>query len=173
MNLVFTSKDIENYGVDEAETPGQFSAKISKQNIMNENTVKAHVVYTVSSQVIIKLFLNYPSSFVQYPDGKSAVVNRRYNDFEWLQKSLESKHKDILIPPIPEKDALGMFQLIFEILNKSISYYAARFHASVLQYRKREFNRFLARITMHPILKEDNNVTFFLTASDEVIFLFQ
>lgn len=64
MNLVFTSKDIENYGIDEAETPGQFSAKISKQNIMNENTVKAHVVYTVSSQVIIKLFLNYPSSFV-------------------------------------------------------------------------------------------------------------
>lgn len=138
MNLVYTSKDIENYGVQQQaeESADQFSAKISKMNIMNENTVKAHVVYTVSTQ---------------FPDGKSAVVNRRYNDFEWLQKSLESKHKDILIPPIPEKDALS------------------RFHASVLQYRKREFNRFLARLTLHPILKDDSNVNLFLTAADDAL----
>jgi len=136
MNLVFTSKDIENYGLEGEESPNQFSAKISKQNIVGENTVKAHVVYTVS---------------FQFPDGKSSIVNRRYNNFEWLQKSLEAKHKDILIPPIPEKDAL------------------ARFHSSVLQYRKREFNRFLARLTMHSILKDDHNVSFFLTASDEAL----
>jgi len=136
MNLVFTSKDIDNYGIEGEESPNQFSAKISKLNIIDEQTVKAHVVYTVSSQ---------------FPDGKTSVVYRRYNDFEWLQRSLEAKHKDILIPPIPEKDAL------------------ARFHSSVLQYRKREFNRFLARLTLHPILKDDNNVSFFLTASDDVL----
>lgn len=109
-------------------------ASISKQNIVNEGTVKAHVVYTISTT---------------YPDGQTSVVQRRFNDFEWLQRSLENKYKDTLIPPIPEKDALSRFQ------------------QSVLQYRKREFNRFLARITSHPALSKDSSVALFLTAKDD------
>lgn len=107
---------------------------MTKQSIVGEGTVKAHVVYTITTTI---------------PDGQTSVVQRRFNDFEWLQRSLEDKHKDILIPPIPEKDALS------------------RFHASVLQYRKREFNRFLARIIAHPVLCKDKSVDTFLNAKDE------
>jgi hypothetical protein len=125
--MILTSKDIETYGL-EVDHSTQVFAQVSKQSIVAEGTVKAHVVYTVTTTV---------------PDGQTSVVQRRYNDFEWLQRSLEDKHKDILIPPIPEKDAL------------------ARFHSSVLQYRKREFNRFLARIVAHPVLSKDSSVDIF------------
>lgn len=134
MQCVFTSKDIESYGL-EVDHSSQIYATIAKLNIVNEGTVKAHVLYSIDTQ--------YPGE-----NGKNAKVQRRYNDFEWLQRSLEQQHKDILIPPIPEKDAL------------------ARFQSSVLNYRKREFNRFLARITIHPVLSKSNTVELFLTATE-------
>jgi hypothetical protein len=50
MQQIYTSKDIENYGL-EVDHSAQLFSSISKQNILNEGTVKAHVVYTISTQV--------------------------------------------------------------------------------------------------------------------------
>lgn len=131
--MILTSKDIDTYGL-EVDNSSRLFAEVTKQNIVGEGTVKAHVVYQITTTI---------------PEGQPSVVQRRYSDFEWLQRSLEEKHKDLLIPPIPEKDAL------------------ARFHTSVLQYRKREFNRFLARIIAHPVLVKDSSVDVFLNGKEE------
>jgi len=109
-------------------------ATITKLTLVNEGTIKAHVTYTVNTQ---------------YPNGQTSVAVRRYNDFAWLQKELEQKHPDILVPPIPEKDALS------------------RFFTDVVQYRRREFNRFLGRISSHPVLSKDKSVELFLTAKED------
>lgn len=34
------------------------------------------------------------------------LICRRYSDFEWLQKKLEAEFEGMLVPVIPEKDAL-------------------------------------------------------------------
>jgi sorting nexin-1/2 len=113
---------------------GILSSTISKLNILDEKTMQAHVVYIISTQ---------------YPNEQISVVARRYSDFQWLQGVLEEEYMDILIPPIPEKDALFRFDL------------------EVLAHRKREFNKFLSRIITHPILSKSKHVDTFLNAKDE------
>jgi sorting nexin-1/2 len=126
MEIVLTS--------DEAQQNGIISSTISKQYLADENTMQAHIVYTISTQ---------------YPNEQISVVARRFSDFQWLQEILEEEHLDILIPPIPEKDALY------------------RFDNSVLAHRKREFNKFLDRVVTHPILSKSKHVDTFLNAKDE------
>jgi len=110
------------------------SSTISKLNIIEENTLQAHVAYLVSTQ---------------YPNEQISIVQRRFSDFQWLQQALEEEFPHLLIPPIPEKDALS------------------RFDAEVLAHRKREFNKFLLRIITHPILSKSKHVDTFLNAKDE------
>lgn len=85
---------------------GIISSTITKQNIVDEGTMQAHVIYTISTQVSHK----NPSDLLnsQYANEQTSVVARRFNDFVWLQNILEEEHLDILVPPIPEKDALCM-----------------------------------------------------------------
>jgi sorting nexin-1/2 len=113
---------------------GILSSSITRLNIIDEKTMQAHVVYLISTQ---------------YPNEQTSVVARRFSDFQWLQGILEEEHLDILIPPIPEKDALF------------------RFDNEVLAHRKREFNKFLNRIITHPILSKSKHVDTFLNAKDE------
>jgi len=113
---------------------GIISSSITKLNIVDENTMQAHVVYLISTQ---------------YPNEQISVVARRFSDFQWLQQTLEEEYLDILIPPIPEKDALS------------------RFDTDVLAHRKREFHKFLNRIITHPILSKSKHVDTFLNAKDE------
>lgn len=106
---------------------------ISDVDCINKGTVQAYVAYTITTQK---------------PGGQMAVAVRRFSDFEWLQTALETEFKDVLIPPIPSKDALG------------------RFTKGVVQYRRREFNRFLDRIIHHETLSQSKNVHAFLHLSE-------
>jgi len=83
----------------------------------------------------------------EFPSGQSATCIRRYSDFEWLQKQLETEFPAVLIPVIPEKEALF------------------RFTQEVVDYRRRELGRFLSRLVAHPKLSESKALDLFLTAT--------
>jgi sorting nexin-1/2 len=40
--------------------------------------------------------------------GPEKIVIRRFSDFVWLHEQLAERNKGIVIPPLPEKSAVGM-----------------------------------------------------------------
>eukprot|EP01126_Amoeba_proteus_P037649 TRINITY_DN3895_c0_g2_i1.p1 TRINITY_DN3895_c0_g2~~TRINITY_DN3895_c0_g2_i1.p1 ORF type:complete len:376 (+),score=87.01 TRINITY_DN3895_c0_g2_i1:69-1196(+) len=86
------------------------------------------------------------------PIGFKNTVVRRYSDFEWLQQQLEEEFPDLLVPTIPEKE------------------YSLRFTPDIVQYRRREFGRFLERISSDHRLSQSQSFYMFLTA-DSMFFV--
>jgi len=107
--------------------------KIRKIHIENEGTLKAYVTYTLETT----------------KNNKTTKVVRRFNDFAWLQNKLEEVYLNVLVPPIPEKDALF------------------RFDPDVIGYRKRELNRFLGRLTRNPIFMNEKATEVFLYGTEK------
>ena len=79
--------------------------------------------------------------------GQFSVL-RRYSDFEWLLEQLGSAFPGIILPPIPEKQAVG------------------RFSPDFVEQRRRGLERFLSKISQHPLLVESQYFINFLTADD-------
>jgi len=52
-------------------------------------------------------------------ENPSMSVSRRFTNFVWLYTQLTSKYPGIIVPPIPEKQALGEF--LFLILKYSMN----------------------------------------------------
>ncbi|KAI9032265.1 Vps5 C terminal like-domain-containing protein, partial [Hyaloraphidium curvatum] len=71
-------------------------------------------------------------------------VNRRYRDFLWLFNQLSIGHPGVIIPPLPEKQTMGRFQEEF------------------VESRRVGLERFLQKITSHPMLFDDADVKVFL-----------
>jgi len=76
--------------------------------------------------------------------GQFSVV-RRYSDFEWLLEQLGNAHPGIIIPAIPEKQAVG------------------RFSPDFVEQRRRGLERFLSKLALHPVLVESHHFVTFLT----------
>jgi hypothetical protein len=72
---------------------------------------------------------------------------RRYGDFEWLSDQLANTYPGIIIPPVPEKQAVG------------------RFSPDFVEQRRRGLERFLLKISMHPVLVESHHFITFLTGT--------
>eukprot|EP01127_Copromyxa_protea_P011455 TRINITY_DN2877_c0_g1_i1.p1 TRINITY_DN2877_c0_g1~~TRINITY_DN2877_c0_g1_i1.p1 ORF type:complete len:399 (-),score=131.01 TRINITY_DN2877_c0_g1_i1:86-1255(-) len=85
----------------------------------------------------------------EFSNGTQHLCVRRYSDFEWLQKRLEQDHKDVIVPPIPDKDAFF------------------RFSPEVVHFRRRQFGRFLDRLIVHPVFGDAKTLEVFLTATEE------
>jgi len=68
--------------------------------------------------------------------------------YGYIKKNLSERFKDILIPPIPEKGLIN------------------RFSPEFVEYRRKELERFMKRITNHHTLKEDEALITFIEASD-------
>jgi hypothetical protein len=51
----------------------------------------------------------------QYNRPSSEVI-RRFRDFAHLEQQLADKHKGIIIPPLPEKNAVQKFQMSSEFI---------------------------------------------------------
>lgn len=79
---------------------------------------------------------------------KEATVQRRYRDFRWLYRTLEHNHPGVVVPPPPEKQALG------------------RFNDDFVQQRKAALEQMLRKITLHPLLVDDADLRAFLTSAD-------
>ena len=78
--------------------------------------------------------------------GNSVV--RRYGDFDWLAKELAKNFPGIIIPPVPDKQAVGRFQDEF------------------VESRRRSLEKFLVRIANHEDLCDAQAFHTFLNADD-------
>ncbi|KNC47304.1 uncharacterized protein AMSG_03739 [Thecamonas trahens ATCC 50062] len=100
--------------------------------------IDAFVSYKVQSRAAIH---------VGSEGGVTSVI-RRYRDFLWLHDQLQATQPGIIVPPLPEKVALG------------------RFHVDFIEHRRRELERFLVRLTRHAHIKTSSVLARFLADPD-------
>lgn len=137
------SNDVEEVAATDEQSNGKISEtdkKLIKFNIEVTDPVKvgeltsAHVEYTVVAE----------SDLIE---GKIARVNRRYTDFRWLYRQLQSNHWGMIIPPPPEKQTVGRFKQDF------------------IENRRFQMERMLSRIANTFELQDDQDFIMFLTSS--------
>lgn len=92
-------------------------------------------------------------------------VRRRYQDFVWLRAQLAKEFEASVIPPMPEKNRLGM-SLPWVALSQlsPLSAYLDRFSDAFIQRRQNALQRFVDRIAAHPVLHKSDNLRLFLEA---------
>lgn len=78
-------------------------------------------------------------------------MERRYSDFSWLVGELGAQFPGIIVPPLPEKQAVG------------------RFSAEFVESRRRSLEKFLVRVMAHPELGLSPLMVTFLQASDDAL----
>ena len=86
------------------------------------------ILYTVRSIL---------SAGVDGHDGDEQSVERRYRDFLFLRETLSQRYKGVLVPPLPEKRAIG---------NKRDTFVRRRMRALCM---------FLERLALNPFLRDD------------------
>ncbi|KAI9932868.1 Vacuolar protein sorting-associated protein 5 [Aspergillus wentii] len=72
------------------------------------------------------------------------AVTRRYRDFLWLYNSLHGNNPGVVVPPPPEKQAVG------------------RFDTNFVESRRAALERMLNKTASHPILQHDADLKIFL-----------
>ncbi|KAJ9660828.1 Vacuolar protein sorting-associated protein vps5 [Neophaeococcomyces mojaviensis] len=93
----------------------------------------SHIVYQVRTKTTSKAY--------KQPEF---AVSRRYRDFLWLYNSMHSNNPGVVIPPPPEKQAVG------------------RFDTEFVESRRQALERMLNKIAAHPILHHDADLKIFL-----------
>jgi sorting nexin-1/2 len=93
----------------------------------------SHTEYSVTTKTTSKGYRN-----------PEFTVSRRYRDFLWLYTQLHNNSPGIIIPPPPEKQAVGRFQ------------------ADFVESRRAALERMLNRTAAHPILQHDSDLKLFL-----------
>lgn len=93
----------------------------------------SHTEYSVYTQTSSKAYRR--SEF---------TVSRRYRDFLWLYNQLHSNNPGVIIPPPPEKQAVG------------------RFDADFVESRRAALERMLNKTAAHPQLQHDGDLKIFL-----------
>mmetsp|Transcript_25116 Transcript_25116/g.44560 ORF Transcript_25116/g.44560 Transcript_25116/m.44560 type:complete len:555 (-) Transcript_25116:119-1783(-) len=88
-----------------------------------------------------------PNSDLTTTQAFSAVL-RRYSDFLWLYEKLQTERAGAIVPPLPEKQPVG------------------RFNPAFVEARRRELERFLRRVAIHPELQDSASLDTFLRADD-------
>ena len=73
-------------------------------------------------------------------------VQRRYRDFRWLYRQLQHNNWGHIIPPPPEKQAVGRFKQDF------------------IENRRAQMERMLQHIANSPVLQKDSDFILFLTS---------
>ncbi|KAI9742830.1 MAG: Vacuolar protein sorting-associated protein 5 [Claussenomyces sp. TS43310] len=93
----------------------------------------SHIVYQVHTKTSSKAY--------RQPEF---TVTRRYRDFLWLYNSLHSNNPGVVIPPPPEKQAVG------------------RFDNSFVESRRMALEKMLNKTAAHPTLQHDGDLKIFL-----------
>ncbi|WIA39527.1 hypothetical protein OEZ86_005618 [Tetradesmus obliquus] len=81
----------------------------------------------------------------------SCEVIRRFRDFVHLEGQLAEKHKGVILPPLPEKNAVQKFQMSQEFIED----------------RRRALQVFLNRVAAHPVLAKSASLQLFLEATED------
>ncbi|EER24275.1 Vacuolar protein sorting-associated protein 5 [Coccidioides posadasii str. Silveira] len=93
----------------------------------------SHIVYQVRTKTTSKAYVR-----------PEFTVTRRYRDFLWLYNSLHNNNPGIVVPPPPEKQAVG------------------RFESNFVESRRAALERMLNKIAAHPVLQHDADLKIFL-----------
>ncbi|RDL40770.1 PX protein [Venustampulla echinocandica] len=93
----------------------------------------SHIVYLVRTKTTSKAY--------RQPEF---AVTRRYRDFLWLYNSLHASNPGIVVPPPPEKQAVG------------------RFDTNFVESRRAALERMLNKTATHPTLQHDGDLKLFL-----------
>ncbi|KAK9843542.1 hypothetical protein WJX81_008116 [Elliptochloris bilobata] len=104
------------------------------------DNVGAYVSYKVQTKT------NLP----QYKRREFEVI-RRYRDFAWLHSRLQEQNRGIIVPPVPEKNAMSKLQMSTEFI----------------EMRRRTLTSFINRVASHPALARSKDLQAFLEASEE------
>ncbi|GFR51023.1 hypothetical protein Agub_g13350 [Astrephomene gubernaculifera] len=78
-------------------------------------------------------------------------VVRRFRDFSALHDKLCERHRGHIVPPLPEKSAVGKYQMATEFIDQ----------------RRRALQVFINRVASHPVLKDSRELATFLQADEE------
>ncbi|RCI02617.1 Autophagy-protein 20 [Rhizopus stolonifer] len=108
------------------------------QKWIEEQELVVKIIYAEKSQTDNHSFIVYT---IQTQDMKE--IKRRYSEFESLRKSLVRLYPVLLVPPIPEKHSITEYTRKDE-------------NIGVINKRKRMLERFLVRISDHPILRQEH-----------------
>ncbi|OAA69181.1 Vps5-like protein [Akanthomyces lecanii RCEF 1005] len=93
----------------------------------------SHIVYSVRTKTTSRAY--------KQPEFE---VKRRYRDFLWLYNSLHGSNPGYVVPPPPDKQAVG------------------RFDSNFVEARRAALEKMLNKITAHPTLQHDGDVKIFL-----------
>lgn len=93
----------------------------------------SHIVYQVHTRTTSKGYKN-----------PEFTVSRRYKDFLWLYTTLHSNNPGVVVPPPPEKQAVG------------------RFDSNFVESRRQALERMLNKTAAHPVLQHDGDLKLFL-----------
>ncbi|KAF2021607.1 Vps5-domain-containing protein [Aaosphaeria arxii CBS 175.79] len=117
--------------VEQASKPS-FSISVGDPHKVGDLT-SSHTEYAVFTKTSSKAY--------RKPDF---TVSRRYRDFLWLYNQLHNNNPGVIIPPPPEKQAVGRFDVDF------------------VESRRAALERMLNKITAHPQLQQDGDLKIFL-----------
>ncbi|KAH8888814.1 Vps5-domain-containing protein [Thozetella sp. PMI_491] len=93
----------------------------------------SHIVYSVRTRTTSKAYKQ--SEF---------EVKRRYRDFLWLYNTLHANNPGVVVPPPPEKQAVG------------------RFESNFVEARRAALEKMLNKTAVHPALQHDADLKLFL-----------
>jgi len=122
--------------VPKVETSSQFEITITDYEKKGDG-MNAFVVYTINTKTTSPDFQN-----------PTMTVSRRFTNFVWLYTQLTTKYPGVVVPPIPEKQALG------------------RFGTNFIDHRKAGLEKCLRRIAAHSVLSKSPDFKLFLESKD-------
>ncbi|KAF1947255.1 beta-xylosidase [Clathrospora elynae] len=117
--------------VEQAAKPS-FSIIVGDPHKVGDLT-SSHTEYSVTTKTTSKGYRN-----------PEFTVSRRYRDFLWLYTQLHNNNPGVIIPPPPEKQAVG------------------RFEADFVESRRAALERMLSKSATHPVLQHDGDLKLFL-----------
>jgi sorting nexin-1/2 len=117
--------------VEQASKPS-FQISVGDPHKVGDLT-SSHIVYSVRTRTTSKAYKQ--SEF---------EVKRRYKDFLWLYNTLHGNNPGVVVPPPPDKQAVG------------------RFESNFIESRRAALEKMLTRITAHPTLQHDGDLKLFL-----------
>ncbi|KAG1502550.1 hypothetical protein G6F46_000799 [Rhizopus delemar] len=130
------------YAVEEEEEPEENKAS-------NEVEVMGKVQVTEPRKEV-----EQQSTFVSYlVISKNTSVRRRFQDFVWLHNVLYTHYPACFVPPLPDKHRLEYVK-------------GDRFSNDFIEKRRISLERFIERITRHPILRKAEFFIMFLESSE-------
>jgi sorting nexin-1/2 len=110
--------------------------------LQDQGAINAYITYKVNTSTDRPDF--------QY--GQFSVI-RRYNDFVWLSERLAEEFPGAINPPLPEKHVIGI----------------NRFEPEFIERRRKELERYLARVAAHEELSTSQYFMTFLQADDAAL----